>query len=261
MPSPFPGMNPYLERAAVWSSFHLQFLATAIPQLVARVRPDYVVTVGTRMYIHEPPAEDRRLVGLADIGVYDPPAPAGPVAGAVATAAPVYVNLPDGGFVERTRYLEIRDRDGFGLVTVVELLSPSNKYAGDDHEQYLRKRVEVIRSRTHLVEIDLLRGGGRMPMDAPPECDYCAVVSRAGERPRAGVWPWRLRDPLPPVPIPLREPDQDVELDLKAVIDQVYDLGGYERYIYRGRPEPRLSPEDAAWAAQFVPQPPARQEP
>ncbi|MBX9584445.1 MAG: DUF4058 family protein [Gemmataceae bacterium] len=255
MPSPFPGMNPYLERAAVWPSFHLNFLSAALRQLVARLRPEYVVTVGTRMDIHEPPAEDRRLVGLADVGVYNPPGASAPAPGGVATAAPVYVNLPAGAHVERARFLEVRDREGFGLLTVFELLSPSIKYAGDDHEQYLGKRIEVIRSQTHLVELDLLRGGGRMPMDRPVECDYCAVVSRAGERPRAGVWPWRLRELCPPVPIPLREPDPDIDLDVKAVIDEVYDGGGYGRYIYRGPPEPRLSPDDAAWAAQYVPQP------
>jgi hypothetical protein len=251
MPSPFPGMNPWLERAVVWPSFHANFLTAALFQLVPRVRPEYVVTVGTRMYIHEPPAEERRLVGLTDVGFYEPSTPA--VGAALATAAPAYGTLPGGVQVERARFLEIRDKDGFGLVTVVELLSPSNKYAGDDHEQYLRKRWEVLRSRTHLVEIDLLRGGGRMPLDGLPDCDYCALVSRAEERPRVGMWPWRLRDPVPSVPIPLHAGDPDAMLDIKAVIDQVYDGGGYGNYIYSGPPEPRLAPDDAAWAAAFLP--------
>ena len=251
MPSPFPGMNPYLERATVWPSFHANFLTTALFQLSARLRPEYVVTVGTRMYIHEPPAEDRRLVGLTDVGIYEPTS-AG-TSGTAVVVAPAYGTLPAGVQVERARYLEIRDKDGFGLVTVLELLSPSNKYTGDDNEQYLRKRLEVLHSRTHLVEVDLLRGGGRMPLDGLPDCDYCALVSRIAERPRVGVWAWRLRDPIPPIPIPLRDGDADVTLDLKAVIDQIYDGGRYGSYIYSRLPEPRLSPDDAAWAATFVP--------
>ena len=250
MPSPFPGMNPYLERASVWPSFHQNFLTAALFQLTARLGPEYVATVGTRMYIHEPPAEERRLVGLTDVGVYPP---SGAVSGATAVAAPAYGTLPLGVQVERARFLEIRDKDGFGLVTVIELLSPSNKYAGDDHEQYLRKRWEVLRSRTHFVEIDLLRGGGRMPLDGLPECDYCAIVSRVEERPRVGVWAWHLRDPIPAVPIPMREGDADVLLDVKAVLDQVYDGGGYAKYTYSGPPEPRLAPDDVAWAAPFLP--------
>src|SRR5262249_16412362 len=151
------------------------------------------------------------------------------------------------------RFLEIRDKDGFGLVTVIELLSPSNKYAGDDHEQYLQKRWEILRSRTHLVEVDMLRGGGRMPLDGLQECDYCAFVSRVEERPRVGIWSWRLRDAIPNIPIPLHEGDPDLLLDVKAVIDQVYDGGRFGNYISSGLPEPRLKPDDAAWAAQFIP--------
>ncbi len=250
MPSPFPGMNPYLERGTVWPSFHINFLSFALVHLSSRLQQQYIVTIGTRMYVHEPPAEERRLVGLTDLGVYHPPTSSG---GGTAVAAPAYGTLPVGVQVERARFLEIRDKEGFGLVTVIELLSPSNKYAGDDHEQYLQKRWEVLRSRTHFVELDLLRGGGRMPLDGLPDCDYCAIVSRVEERPRVGIWSWRLRDAIPPVPIPLREGDADVFLDIKAVMDQVYDGGRYGKYIYSGPPEPRLAPDDMAWAAQFHP--------
>jgi hypothetical protein len=94
-----------------------------------------------------------------------------------------------------------------------------------------------------------------MPPDDLPTCDYCAIVSRVEERPRAGVWPWRVRDPLPKLPIPLRAPDADAWLDLKTVVDQVYDAGGYARYTYKGPPEPRLAPDDDAWAKGFLPAP------
>ncbi len=251
MPSPFPGMNPYLERASVWESFHPNLISAAHFHIAAQVLPRYIVQVETRLYIHEPSAE-RRFRGASDLALKPRPG-VSPAAGGTATVAPAYVTIGDAVDTEKVHYLVIRDREGRDLVTVVELLSPANKYAGPDREQYLGKRNEVLRSRAHLVEIDLLRGGPRMPPDDLPTCDYCAVVSRVEERPRAGVWPWRLRDPIPAIPIPLRAGDPDAALDLKAVIDQPYDGGGYHYFSYSDLPEPRLSPDDAAWAAAFVP--------
>lgn len=254
MPSPFPGMNPYLERATAWESFHPNFISAAHFQIASQLPDAYLVRIESRLYIHEPPAE-RRFVGRSDLGLaHSPTTGAGTP---VATAAPAYVTVLDAVEVERVGFLTIRDRDGFDLVTVIELLSPTNKYAGPDREQYIGKRNEVFRSRAHFVELDLLRGGPRMPPPELPHCDYCAIVSRVEERPRAGVWAWGLRDSFPDIPIPLRAPDPDVTLRLKPVIDQVYDGGRYANYIYGGPPEPRLSPADAAWAAPFLPARPA----
>ena len=92
-----------------------------------------------------------------------------------------------------------------------------------------------------------------MPPAELPTCDYCAIVSRVEERPRAGVWSWKLRESLGVLPIPLRAPDQDVLLNLKEIIDRVYEAGKYDRYIYKGLPEPRLAPDDAAWASGLIP--------
>ncbi len=263
MPSPFPGMNPYLERAGVWEMFHTQFLSTVQQRLTAQVQPRYRVRMETRVYVHEP-AGRRRPAGEADLGVHllssaaSPPASSGAAVGPTGTLTPMVIDVEPGWLeIEKARFIEIRDQYGREVVTVLELLSPSNKYAGPDREAYLSKRREMIRSRAHFVEIDLLRGGPKMPPPEMPDCDYCAVVSRFEERPRAGVWPWRLRDPMPSVPIPLRAPDPDASLDLKAVLDAVYDAGGYAQDIYAGSPEPRLSPADAAWATAFVPAPPA----
>lgn len=251
MPSPFPGMNPYMERQAEWDSFHPNFISVAQFALAAQVRPHYVVRIESRMYIHEPPA-DRRFFGTSDIGVHRP-TEGGAIRGSTATAAPAYVRLGEPVEIERVKYLTVRSRGGGDLVTVLEFLSRTNKYAGPDRAQYELKRTEVLRSLTHFVEIDLLRGGPRLvPDDAPPG-DYCAVVSRMEERPNAGVWSWSLRDPMPVIPIPLRGDDRDASLDLKAVLDQVYDSGGYADDVYSGPPEPRLTPDEAAWAAAFVP--------
>jgi hypothetical protein len=252
MPSPFPGMNPYLERASVWDSLHPNLITAAHFHLNTQVAPRYLVQIEARLYLHEPTAEQRfRWIG--DLGV-KPGAPREPnPAPATATVAPAYVTLADTVQTERVQFLTIRDRESRELVTVIELLSPTNKYAGPDRAQYLTKRLELLRSNTHFVELDLLRGGPRMPPDDLPTCDYCALVSRVEERPRAGVWPWRVRDALPVIPIPLRGGDADATLNLKAVLDQVYDGGGYHYLAYTGPPEPRLAPDDAAWAAQYVP--------
>jgi hypothetical protein len=157
--------------------------------------------------------------------------------------------------VERFSYLEIHDRTTRQPITVVDLLCPSSKQAGGYRDTYLLKRGAFLARELHLVEIDLLRGGPRLPWVGMPSCDYFALVSRAGQRPYANFWPIQLRDRLPIIPIPLREGDADARLDLQQLLHRIYDSASYELWIYRGLPHPPLSPEDAAWASQFVPRP------
>jgi hypothetical protein len=259
MPSPFPGMNPYLEQEDVWHDFHERFVPHLTEALVPQpqVRAGYIVKIDEHVFIHERSAQERAFVGRADVlvaGVH-PASSAQPAAAIL--EAPAFARVPLAVEEERLSFVEIRDRRDRQLVAVIELLSPSNKYAGPDREQYLAKRLQILRSRAHLIEIDLLRGGPRPPLEDLPECDYCVTVSRAEERPRVGVWPLRLRDPLPVVPVPLRAPDPDARLDLQELLHRVYDLAGYADYIYTGAPHPRLPPADAAWARQFLPPPPA----
>lgn len=163
--------------------------------------------------------------------------------------APAEVQLP-AQEVERVPFLEVRDRRGRELVTVIELLSPSNKRAGEDREQYLRKRRELLRSPAHLVEIDLLRGWNPMPAEDRPggECAYSVLVSRAERRPAADFWPIGLKDRLPRIPIPLKSPGEAAQVDLQEVLHRTYDGPGYEHFLYDGLPEPPLSHEDARWA-------------
>ena len=155
--------------------------------------------------------------------------------------------------VERLPYLEIRDRRGREVVTVVELLSPSNKRSGPDRESYVAKRGELLAGPTHLVEIDLLRAGQPMPMDRRPRCFYSILVSRPRDRPRAGFWPIALRERLPEFGVPLRAPSPDARVDLQEILHRVYDAWGYEDFLYDGVPDPPLDPEDAEWAAGLVP--------
>ena len=165
--------------------------------------------------------------------------------------SPAKVQLP-GVDIERLSFVEILDRESGQVVTVIELLSPSNKDAGPDREQYLGKRSQILHSNIHCVELDLLRGGPRMPLKNLPPGDYYVLVSGAEERPEAGIWPIQLRERLPIIPIPLRAPHPHAALDLQAVIHRFYDADGYEDYIYRSPPEPPLGVEEDAWARQFV---------
>lgn len=252
MPSPFPGMNPYFEQADLWQDFHTEFLSALRRHLAPQVGPKYFVQLEEHVYLHDLPPEPRRLIGRADLSVARPEsAPTGqPAVGVLEAPAEVHLPAQD---IERVPFLEVRDRRGRELVAVIELLSPSNKRAGEDREQYLAKRRTLLRSPAHLVEIDLLRGGPPLPSEDRPECDYSVLVSRAARRPDAGFWPILLRDRLPVIPIPLRADDGDARVDLQEVLHRAYDGPGYEHFIYAGAPEPPLKSDDAAWAQPFVP--------
>ena len=253
MPSPFPGMNPDFERAAHWQDFHSEILSTLRRRLAPQIAPDSIIQPEEHVYIHDLPPEPRRLPGRPDLSV----AHAGGAQGRPVVAvleAPAEVRLPAQD-VERVPYLEVRDRRGRELVTVTELLSPSDKRSGDDRQQYLGKRREPLRGLAHLVEVDLLRGGAPMPADDRPQGDYSVLVSRVERRPAAESWPIRLRDRLPMIPIPLRPADPDAQVDLQDVLHQAHDGPGHEHFIYEGSPEPSPSDEDARWAGQFLPKP------
>lgn len=253
MPSPFPGMNPYLEQEDAWHDFHESFMPRVRDVIIAQVDPRYIVKIDEHVFIHEFSAEERRFLGRADISVA-----AGDGRGSGQTQAAIAVlEAPAQGYlpavdIERLAFLEIRDRRNRQLVTVIELLSPANKRPGGDRDQYLAKRQKVLASTAHLVEIDLLRGGRRPPLADLPPCDYCVMVSRCETRPRVGLWPLQLRDRLPVIPIPLRHPDPDAQLDIQAVLHDIYDRARYATYLYDGSPDPPLSPEDEAWASQVV---------
>jgi len=252
MPSPFPGMNPYFEQAAHWADFHHEFLSALRRELAPSIAENYFVQLEEHIYIHDLPPEPRRSVGRSDHSVIRTESESAGPANLGVLEAPAKVQLPIQD-VERIPYLEVRDRRGRELVTVIELLSPSNKRAGDDREQYLAKRRELLRSPAHLVEIDLLRGWTPMPAEDRPESDYSVLISRAERRPAAEFWPIRLRDRLPLIPIPLRATDPEGRVDLQEVLQRTYDGPCRERFIYDGMPEPRLSAGDEAWARQFAP--------
>jgi hypothetical protein len=245
MPSPFPGMNPYLEQEGLWQDFHTKFLVGVSERLVPQVGPGYFVLLEHHIFVHEPPDELPRRV-RADLLVSRAPAEAPALAGAAVLEPPALVEHP-AQEIERVPFLEVRHAARGDLVTVLELLSPANKQ-GEYRQQYLARRDQLLNSETHFVEIDLLRGGQPMPDAGRPGCTYSVLVSRVEGRPRAGFWPIGLREPLPEIPVPLRRPDGDARVVLQAVLHRVYDASGYAHFLYRGTPSPPLSAADAAWA-------------
>jgi len=248
-------MNPYLEQPAIWQDFHQRLVTHIGETLSSQVRPEFFVKLEEFVFIHEPPAEERgKLLGRPDVSVL---ADAGNRSVAVAEPrsdrlAAIIAQLPDVD-IEKHAYVELRDRQSRDLVTMIEVLSPSNKQYGPDRETYVAKRSVLMHSRTSLVEIDLLRHGPRFPLNGVGECDYRVMVSRPEMRPDVLAWPIQHSDRLPQIPIPLRGEFPDAQLDLQALLDEVYDAAGYEDYLYSTPPDPPLTDEQYDWAQQFVP--------
>ena len=251
MPSPFPGMNPYLENENVWHDFHQRFAIACADALAPQGSPKYIVKVDYNIYIHEQSAE-QRLAGRPDVAIISRDVNSKTVHESATSAAPAYALVSPVVDIEHQNFVEIRDRESRELVSVIELISPSNKRPGSDREQYIAKRKQYFAGNVNLIEIDLLRGFERLPYEGLPNCDYVAVVSRAEERPRVGVWPIKLREKLPTIPVPLRAPDLDASLNLQAVLDHVYDSARYTDYVYLGTPQPPLHGEDETWARLVI---------
>jgi hypothetical protein len=245
-------MNPYLEQPGVWHDFHQRFVPRIAEALSTQVVPEYIATIDDNIYIHELSNDERRFLGRSDVSVIDSPGTTATVTQAHAITAPAFGHIVPAVDILHESFIEIRDRRTREVITVIELLSPTNKALGSDREQYLGKRKSILASNTHLVEIDLLRGGPRMPVEDLPNSDYLVMVSRSLERPRVELWPIMLRAPLPVIPIPLRIGDRDATIDLGRLLQEQFDAAGYEHYIYRADAEPPLAEADALWAQELL---------
>lgn len=253
MPSPFPGMNPYLEHPAVWPDFHDGFIYRLRAAIAPLVRPKYFVRMQEQVYLHELPSNDMRLIGRPDLTFSESPFTQPDAAGAVAVLpSPARVTVLDPVDEIRSASLEIVDRTSDRVVTAIELLSPSNKQPGLDRQQYLQKRRSLLKAGVNFVELDFLCGGPRT-VASIPACDYVILIARTPELPEAGVWPFGLTDPMPSIPIPLKAGEAEPLIDLKAVLDAVNDESAFADHIYRNEPVPELSAGQAEWARAFVP--------
>jgi hypothetical protein len=260
-------MDPYLETPDLWPDVHHRLISEIQGSLNPLLRPHYVARVELRVYVSDEDDPGREAI-IPDVRVEKGRKHKGTKKTrrqvAAAVAEPIIIPLLVDDEIEEAR-LEIRHRPSNALVTIIEVLSPTNKIRGSrGRASFMEKRRDTLASDVHWVEIDLLRAGDPS-VTRPPlrPCDYRIMVSRADDRLRGKYWPVSVRQPLPTIGIPLRGKDPDVPLDLNAVLRSAYDNGAYDLSIdYRRESLPPLDEEDAAWAEALLrehgPRPPAR---
>jgi hypothetical protein len=251
MPSPFPGMDPYLEEPSMWPEVHGGLIYRTHAALNAILPARYSARVDRYVWL-EDAAGQRTRDGEPDVFLTDSGTPSS--GGTAVLTAPMVVILPA---IRRQgpRYVRIVDRQRRRVVTIIELLSPSNKDEGPDRDAYLAKRNEYLATGTNLVEIDLLRAGERLPLgrSAPSVTGYYILNSPAVHFPQAGLWQFGVRDAIPVIQVPLDPADNPVPLDLKPCLNQVYDEGRYASEIdYSVPPVPPLTEPDATWARDLL---------
>lgn len=252
MASPFPGMDPYLEDPAFWRDFHQTFIGCWREAIAAELPETYDARLDETVNLVR--MEDAIKTVYPDVALSHKAGGAKIKSRGGGTLLLEPISIPHEYLdEERQGRIEILHRPDRTLVAVLELLSPTNKN-GDGFEEYRAKRRALLRQKIHLVELDLLLGGARPTLSAPlPAGDYFFYVSRVENRPDCEVTAWRLRDPLPTMPIPLKAPDQDVYVDLAAIFRTTYERGRYARSLaYGKKPVAPLSKADARWAAALA---------
>jgi len=244
-------MDPYLEHPALWPDVHNRLIAAIADDIGPRIAPDYYVRLERRTYLLTP--DDLVFVGRPDLSVLDRGAWGtreqlfGAPAGAVEVIVPSVDEVGE-------NWLEVHETTTGRVVTVMELLSPANKLYAAGRKEYEAKRHHIFRSQTNLVEIDLLRDGRPMPWQGKQvQSDYRLFVSRASRRPRAELYPFNLRQPLPTFPLPLLPGDEEPTVDLTAILHALYERARYDLSLdYSVPPAPPMREEDAAWAQELL---------
>lgn len=254
--SPFPGMDPYLEAPAKWSSIHTRLITAISDQLTEQLGARYIVDIEQRVHILTP-GEARTYI-VPDIFVVQPPPPSAALAPgemvlAGAITQPTLVE-PVVDTEVRERYIQIVDSGDETVVTTIEILSPFNKQGGSPgRTAFIDKRRTVMSSNVHWIEIDLLRAGERTP-EVADKSDYYTLLKRGGVWGPFEVWYIDLRDRLPTIAVPLRAPDADTPLNLQAILDGIYQRGRYFDKIDYAKtlPPPRLLPAELVWVKERI---------
>lgn len=236
---------------------HNRLITAIADDLVPKVAPRFFVGVEQRTYVAT--SDEEMAVNWPDVligrtrsrrRIPRPERPDAVGGGTIEMDVEVPVAMP----IEKW-FLEVRTVGEKRLVTVIELLSPINKTAGDGREEYLRKREHIFKTSTNLVEIDLLRAGKPMPMwtPVPVESPYRILISRGSSRPRAKLLAFGIRQAIPTIPIPLLPDDPEPTLDLGAVLHGLYDRARFDLQLdYKAPSVPPLDPEDTAWARDIL---------
>lgn len=218
MPSPFPGMNPYLEHPAFWSSFHTRLMVAIADAIEPQLSSHYYVDVEARTY-QSNEGDEELLIEIKE------------------------------------RYLEVREMGTDKVIAVIELLLPKNKRAGEGRAAYEKKRRLILGSETHLVELDLLRGAKPMAiLGVRSVSPYRILISRSQQRPKAELYGITLQQPLPSFPVPLKPNEVKLIVPLQAVFEQVYERARYDTRIdyHQPVPSPKLSEADQLWVDELL---------
>ncbi|MCB1192698.1 MAG: DUF4058 family protein [Leptospiraceae bacterium] len=254
MQQPFPGMDPYLE-GEMWQEFHTTLANQIRSSLLQQLPSKYTALLNKRYVIEQaglslfdivpkqifyPDINVSELNNDRDTSIVKAKKIATP---SITLFSPIPEKVP-------VLRVEIRDIAKRRLVTVVEILSPANKQ-GKGYWDYMEKRGVLMQTNTHLLELDLLRLGKRLPLlgGKLPDVPYFVFLSRFTHRPATSVWPIELRETLPSVPVPLLPPDPDIILDLQTALEDCFKLVGYQRLLdYSIEPPPPLfSESDLEW--------------
>ena len=253
MPSPFPGMDPYLEKASIWPDLHQRLITYTSEALQPQIRPKYIARIGERVQLAAAPQSY-----IPDVLLVHPirEAPTRTYTTSVSADEPQKVAYLD---EERhVPFVEIVYRESGEVVTIIEVLSPTNK-VGDGREQYLQKQQDLLNTQVNLVEIDLLGYGKdtalarNVVIIEPTNWRYVVNISRAERRRELELYAIPLQQRLPRCRIPLRPTDADAVLDLPAVFTRCYDVGGYDLLIdYSHLPDTPMQDEEKAWLVNLL---------
>lgn len=242
----FPGMNPYLENPELWSEVHSWLIVLLARTLNPILTPKYRAAVERRVY------SDALLVGIPDVSVFQVSGTAFGSTVARTLSQPLKVNVPMSEEI-REYYLEIRQVGTGQVVTVIEVLSPENKRAGEGRNKYDAKRRKVLDSQSHLVEIDLLRIEEPQPVSGCLQSDYGILISRADCRPETALYPFSLPDPIPLFHLPLQAKNEEPIVDLQAILDEVYEEAALSLAVdYSQQPVPPVTERQFQWIQSLL---------
>ena len=219
MPSPFPGMDPYLEEERLWPAFQHQLVHTLYQMLLPGLMDRYRARV----------CERHNTIEQA-----------------------LFTSIVREEHHES--HLELRQRSDSRLITVVEVVSPANKVSPEGRQADLSRRHDVRRQNANVVEIDLILQGTPL-LDSlrenMPHWDYAVIVSRWTQPDRYQVYSAALSKPLPRFRVPLASDDRDTVIDLQAAVCRAFDQGDFREQIdYQREPNTRLTDENRAWVVQ-----------
>ncbi len=273
MPSPFPGMDPFLE--AHWGDVHARLSVYACDLLQQRLPVGLVASVEEYVVLSSEESDEawsKPQRWRPDVSVNEQESAVAliePETALLDADQPVIVDA-EPQTMREVRILDSQSR----LVTSIEFLSPSNKIGEDERHAFRRKQNDLLASGVNLVEVDLILGGGwtihPSQVETPLECQgpYRISVTRVRYPHRIECYLTNLRNLLPRIRIPLRRGETDIVLDLQELITLAYERGAYHRRLnYANAPRPKLSPEDDAWmtgllvASGRLPQPPSSSPP